>query len=118
MLFSPKHILVPVAVDSDQELALAEHAMLVACDIAVKFSSHITLLHLEPLAQAGAALDPTGEIYRNIAKTLEARLKKSTSKVSALKGIAKSHGVHTSARVLDSLADTADAILKAVVDLK
>ena len=53
MTFDPKHLLVPVAIDPDDDFRLAEHALFAACDIAEKFSAKITLLHLAPVLSPG-----------------------------------------------------------------
>lgn len=115
MLFSPKHILVPAAVDSEQDLDLARHSVLVACDIALKFSSRITLLNLAPLPQPGsAALDPSGQIYQAMGKILQDRLKLDHKKLDELKKAIEDQGISVSACVINDVDDTADSILNSV----
>lgn len=119
MLFSPKHILVPVAVDSEQDLELAKHAVLVACDIAQKFSSKLSLLHLTSLPQPGAAaLDVTGELYRSMDEIVKDKLRFGDKKLSELKELAKNLGVSVDSAVIESLEDTAQAILSSAAMLK
>lgn len=119
MLFSPKHILVPVAVDSEQDLELAKHAVLVACDIAQKFSSKLSLLNLTSLPQPGAAaLDVTGELYRSMDEIVKDKLRFGDQKLSELKVLATDQGISVDSSVIESLEDTAQAILSAATVLK
>ena len=115
MLFSPKHILVPAAVDSEQDLDLAKHSVLVASDIARKFSSRITLLHLAPLPQPGsAALYHSGQIYQAMGKILQDRLKVDHKKLAELRKAIEDQGISVSTCVLSDMGDTADFILASV----
>lgn len=120
MSFAPKHILVPVAIDPDDDFKLAEHAMLAACDIAEKFSSKITLLHLAPMPSpgGGASVDVSGQIYQSFMLVLQARLDRGRLKVKELQDRAKSRGIVVEGRVVDSLERTATVILDTADELK
>lgn len=120
MSFAPKHILVPVAIDPDDDFMLAEHAVFAACDIAEKFSSRITLLHLAPVINpsAGAPADVTGKIYHSFMLVLQARLDRGRLKVKELEEVAKNRGIVVEGRVIDSLDRTANVILDTAEELK
>lgn len=121
MIFDPKNILVPVAVDPDEDFSLAEHALMCACEVALKFNSKITLLHLAPSAipAGGPGLDISGKLYDSLALSMHERLKERKAKVEELQNLAKIKGLSsTEARVVDSLESTANVICHAALDLK
>ncbi len=119
MSFAPKHILVPVAIDPDDDFKLAEHAVFAACDIAEKFSSRISLLHLAPVINpsAGASVDVTGKIYHSFMLVLQARLDRGRLKLKELEEAAKNRGIVVEGRVIDSLDRTATVILDTANEL-
>lgn len=119
MAFNPKHIVVPVAIDAENDMALAEHAVYAACDLAVKFSSKITILHLLPALKPGgaASIDFTGSVYESFKKVLEARLAEGRRKVQDLEKSVNKRGIEVDARVMESLDDTSKVILEASEDL-
>ena len=119
MVFTPKHILVPVAIDPDDDFKLAEHAVFAACDIAEKFGSKITLLHLAPIMSpgGGAGVDISGKIYHSFMLVLQARLDRGRLKLKELQESAKERGISVEGRVVDSLEGTAEVILETAKDL-
>lgn len=123
MSFLPKHILVPVAIDPEYDLSLAEHAVLASCDIAEKFSARITLLHLVSAISPGsqANIDVSGQIYQAFLDVIEARTKQGHLAINELQNLVKNRGIAVHGRVLDSVDRTADVILetadKLMVDL-
>jgi nucleotide-binding universal stress UspA family protein len=120
MLFAPKHILVPVAIDPDEDLAIAEDAVFTACDIAEKFSAKITLLHLTTVVMAGgsAGMDVSGKIYESYVKVLKSRLVRDKEKLTELQEMGKNRGINVESRVIDSLDSTASVILATALELK
>lgn len=119
MSFAPTHILVPVAIDPEEDFSLAEHAVFAACDIAEKFSSKITLLHLAPVVTPGGAagFDVTGRIYDSFINVLKARFDFGRMKLKELQEAAKGRGITMEGRVIDSLESTAHVILETAQEL-
>src|SRR6266536_5886884 len=105
MSFHPKHILVPVAIEPDEDFSLAEHSLMAACDLALKFNSKITMLHLAQsmIVGGGAGLDVSGTLYDSIVQVLEQRLAHRKHKVEELQNLAKIKGLTVEGRVIDSL---------------
>ncbi len=120
MSFAPKHILVPVAIDPDDDFHLAEHAVFAACDLAEKFASRITLLHLAPVINpsAAASADVTGKIYHSFMLVLQARIDRGRLKLKELEEVAKNRGIVVEGRVIDSMDSVASVILDTADELK
>lgn len=112
-MFDPKHILVPIAIDPDEDLSQALYSVNVACDIANKFKSSITLLYLAPLLQSGdgSAIDVTGQVYQILEQTLQARVDRGRKKLIELEKFAKDRGVSANGQILDSFDGTAKVIV-------
>lgn len=119
MSFAPKHILVPVAIDPDEDLTLAEHAVIAACDLAEKFAAKITLLHLAPVLTPGSAgVDVSGTIYESFNEILKTRLERGRLKLKELQETAVGRGLRIESRVIDSLESTANVILASADELE
>lgn len=116
MLFAPKQILVPVALSNEEQLGLATHSVLTACDIAEKFSSNISLLYLTSMPAPVFNLDPSGHFYRAMADVLKNRLKNELDSINYLKHMIENRGLSAKARVVENLDDTADAIIAASLE--
>ena len=112
MTFVPKNILVPVATEKRDDLALAKVAIDAACDLAKPFGAAITLLHLEPAINPGssAAIDVSGKIYHSVSLVLKSRMARGRSKLEALKDYAEELGADVNIKVVDSFENTAEAI--------
>lgn len=119
MSFAPTHILVPVAIDPDEDFHLAEHAVHAACDIAEKFNAKITLLHLAPtvVLGSGPGVDMSGKIYESFMEILEARLARGKMKLKELQAEAARRGITIEGRVVDSLESTASVIVHTANEL-
>ncbi|HXW52855.1 MAG TPA: universal stress protein [Myxococcota bacterium] len=113
MSFSPRHILVPVAIDTEDDLHLAEQALFVACDMAEKFASKITLLHLAPVITPGvsASVDMSGRMYHSFIKVLETRLAHGRRKLGELRDLAEKRGLNIRGQVIESLERTGGVIV-------
>src|SRR3989338_2505093 len=75
MSFAPKHILLPVALEPEDDFDLALFALESACDIAECFKSEITLLTVVPPSYAQTTqYDVNSYVYRAFALLLKARL--------------------------------------------
>ncbi len=120
MTFEPKHILVPVAIDPGEDFSLAEHSLMVACDIALKFNSKIALLHLAPslIAGGGPGVDILGQAYDSLSRILQERLAHRKHKMEELQRLAQIKGISVEGRVVDSLESTASVICQAAQELK
>lgn len=119
MSFAPQHILVPVAIDPDDDFSLAEHAVFAACDLAEKFSSRMTLLHLAPVINpsAGAGADVTGNIYRSFMLVLQARIDRGRLKIKELEDVVNKRGIVVESRILDSVNSVASVIIDTAGEL-
>lgn len=119
MAFEPKHILVPVAVEAEGDMGLAEQAVFAACDLAAKFSSKITLLHLVSSSGPGssASIDFSGQVYQSFMALLKARVKDGKRMLKELEKTAQERGIEVETRVMESLDSTAKVILEAACDL-
>lgn len=119
MVFAPQHILVPVALEPEDDLGLAENAVLAACDIAEKFSSRITLVHLAPALIPGgtASFDVTGQIYDSFLNILKARFDFGRMKLDELAAEAKKRGIVIEGRQVESIETTVQVILESAVEI-
>jgi nucleotide-binding universal stress UspA family protein len=119
-MFDPKHILVPIAIDPDEEPRAAQHAVGIACDIASKFKASITILYLAPLLHSGdgSAIDVTGQVYQVLEQTLQTRVDLGRKKLIELENLAKDRGISANGRILDSFDGTAKVILDFAEDIK
>lgn len=113
VFFAPKHILVPIAIDPDDDVKLAKHALGVACDMARKFNAKITLLHLTTPIMVGSApgMDITGKIYESFLAIMENNKLQGKLKLQELEQAAKAQGLNIESRVIDGLESTANAII-------
>lgn len=117
--FSPKNILVPVAIDPDEDFHIAQYSVLAACEIATQFNAKITILNLAAMPVPGDVvdLDFSGEAYRSLLEILEAKMDRGKLKVEELKDLAKSRGVEVQGRVVDHVDKTAQVIADTADDL-
>lgn len=120
MSFAPQHILVPVAIDPDEDFHLAKDAVLTACDIAEKFLAKITILHLSPtlVVGSGPGVDVSGKIYESFLEILEARLARGKLKIKELQAEAKKRGISVEGRMVESLEGTASVIVDTAAELR
>lgn len=112
MTFAPKHILAPLALAPEDDYELAEHAVDVACDLAEKFGSQVTLLHLASLTSPAqsAVMDVSGKIYQTLALVLQARISRGRMKLAELQKRVEKRGIPVNSSVIDSPESIAHAI--------
>jgi len=112
MTFSPKKILVPVAIDPEDDIELANHAIDVAADIAKKFGATVVLLHLAPVLAPGgtAGVDVSGKIYRTITLVLQANLTRGRMQLKEMKERLTAMNIPAESIVLDSFEPMASMI--------
>lgn len=112
MSFHPKNILVPVAIDPEDDFELARFAVSAACDIAQKYDSKLTFVSVSSITNPGgsASFDVSGKLYRTISLVLKARMSRGRMKLKELQEIAEDRGVSVEGRVIDSLERTANVI--------
>jgi nucleotide-binding universal stress UspA family protein len=120
MTFAPKHILVPVAVEPEDDEELARYAVDVACDIAKAQKGKITILSLAQAVMpgGGAGVDVSGKVYHTMALVLQARLSRGQSKLQELKERAALLGVEAETRVLESPDSAAVSICENAKELE
>lgn len=117
MTFAPSHILVPVAIDPDDDFKLAKHAVYAACDIAEKFASKITLLHLAPMVTPVGTVDPSGKIFESLVSIVQERHLRGKLKLQELQTYAQTRGISIEGRVVDTVESTAAVILATAQEL-
>lgn len=119
MSFAPHHILVPVAIDTDDDVSLAEQAVMTACDLAEKFDAKITLVHFASTLPVGAPtnLDVTGHVFDTLMKILQARFNLGRLKLEELQKEARARGIKIEGRVIDSIESTAHVIVDTAAEL-
>jgi len=112
-MFDPKHILVPIAIDPDEDVTEALHAVGIACDVANKFNASVTLLYLAPLLQLGdgSVIDVTGQVYEVLEQTLKTRVDRGRKKLKELEKFATDRGVAVNGQIFDSFDGTAEVII-------
>jgi len=117
MTFAPKHILVPLAVEDNDELAFAEQAVSASCDLAKQFGSKVTLIHFasvpSPLPAQDENADASARIYETMAMVLQERLKSAKEQLVKLQKKAEEQGVKTELHVVDADESIAHAICHA-----
>ena len=86
MRLAPKKILVPLALDSDEEREIAEAAVEAACDLAKAFGAELLLTHAAPPPVPVVGPDLSGETLKVLSQVIEERV--STAK-NALAGFEK-----------------------------
>lgn len=113
MSFAPTNILVPIAIESEDDLFLADHALSAACDLAQKFSAKITIVHLTKAMIAGgsAGMDMSGKIYQAFMQVLEAKIARGRTKLKELQSTVEERGIAVEVRLMDSLEKTSDVII-------
>lgn len=112
MAFSPRHILVPLALDANDDPRMASKAVDAACALALKFGSRVTLVHFAtvpspPKADGNKATD---KIYSTLAMLLEQRLESGKEAIAKLEERARSQGVTVESSVVDVQESVAHAI--------
>lgn len=119
MTFSPQHILVPVAIEPEDDEVLAHFAVDVACDIARGSKGKITLLSVAQATfpAAGTGLDISGKIYHTMAMVLQSRLSRGQSRLQELKERATQQGAEVDTRILESPSSIALAICETAKEL-
>lgn len=120
MAFSPTKVLVPLAIEPEDDMALAEYAVDVACDLAGKFGAELLLVSVDapfmPVPTAG--IDASGQIYHAASLVLQARLTRGREVLGNLKKRAESRNVVAQARLLESDDRIANVICDTAKDTK
>lgn len=99
MNFKPKKILVPLAVDSDEERELSQAAMEAACDLAKAFGAELLLTHAAPPPVPVVGPDLSGETLKVLSQVVEERLQAAKKALGAFEEQAKQAGVKASSVV-------------------
>jgi len=113
--FAPKTILVPVALDPDDDPAFAGESIKAATSLAKQFSSRVILLNLASAVSPGmsAPIDMSGKIYQVASTVLQARLTRGREELAHLEDDVKKAGVAVESHVLEALDSPANAICDA-----
>lgn len=96
MSFAPKKILVPLAVEQDDELALAREAVDAACDLAKAFDAELVFMHAAPPPVPIVGPDLSGETYRALKGVLEARVQEAEERLTEFEKQADARGLRSS----------------------
>jgi nucleotide-binding universal stress UspA family protein len=93
MKLSPKKILVPLALDSDEERQIAEAAVEAACDLAKAFSAQLVLTHAAPPPVPVVGPDLSGETLKVLSQVIEERMETAKKALEGFEKKAKEMGV-------------------------
>jgi nucleotide-binding universal stress UspA family protein len=96
MSFAPKKILVPLAVEQEDELALARDAVDAACDMAQAFGAELLFMHAAPPPVPIVGPDLSGETYRALRGVLEARVADAEQRLGEFEKQAAARGLRSS----------------------
>ncbi len=120
MVFLPKVILVPLAVEPEDDFALAQFSVEAACDIAAQFHANLILFTVAAPLMPGssASVDVSGKIYHAVALVLQARLTRGREQLATLQAIAQKRGISADARILESEDSIAHVVCDAVKENK
>lgn len=111
MSFAPKHILLPVAVELEDDFDLAIYALESACDIAERFKADISLLYVIPPTYAQTTqFDVNSDVYRAFSLVLKARLGRGQEQLTELSKRAAARKIKTHKEVLETEETIAEAI--------
>lgn len=99
MSFAPKKILVPLALEQEDELELSREAVDAACDIARSFDAELVLVHASPPPIPIVGPDLSGETYRALKSVLDARVEDAAAKLEELAKVAEARGVRAATLV-------------------
>lgn len=114
MSFEPKHILTPLSLDPEDDIELAKKAVDVACDMASKFGSRLTLLHLASISVPAQSVgfDTSGKIYETLALVLQERSLKARISLAELQKHVESRKINVKSIVVDTPESLAHGICR------
>ncbi|MEI6805560.1 MAG: universal stress protein [Myxococcaceae bacterium] len=111
MYFSPKHILLPVALEPEDDFDLALKAVDSACDLADSFQSEITLLSLTPPSYAQSTqYDVNSDVYRAFELLLKAKLSRAAELLAKLQKKVEDRHIKVVAEAVETEQTVAEAI--------
>lgn len=118
MSFSPKKILVPLALEHEDEIALARDALEAACDIARAFDAELVLLNAAPPPVPVVGPDLSGETYRALKGVLDARVADAERKLEEFAKTAEARGVRAATLVRSEPDSVAQVIVRVAEEEK
>jgi nucleotide-binding universal stress UspA family protein len=93
MRLAPKKILVPLALDGDDERKLAEASVEAACDLGKAFGAQLVFCHAAPPPVPVVGPDLSGETLKVLSQVIEERIDAAKSSMKLFEEKAKSMGV-------------------------
>lgn len=119
MTLQPKHILVPISLNPEDDQTLARHAVEAACDLAEKFGSKITLVHMASISiPSHIGVDATGQIYETLSMVLNERTTRARLLMADFQKQVEARKINVTSSVVDITESTAHAICETAQDLK
>ena len=115
MRLAPKKILVPLALDSDEERKISEAAVEAACDLANAFGAALVLTHAAPPPVPVVGPDLSGETLKVLSQVIEERMSTAKKALSGFEAKAKDLGV-TATSVVRSDPDGIPRVLVSVAE--
>ena len=116
MTFQPRNIVVPVAVGTGEDIAMAERLVDAACDIAAPTHGRLSLIFVNA-QHATAMVADSGfappAYYNAMAQVWEANHTAATAALKALKARAEAKGVAVAAEIREPVEGTGEAIVAA-----
>lgn len=111
---SPKHLLVAVAVDPDDDRLLAQHLVDEACVYAAHLGARVTLLHVEVphVPAVPVTFDAPAALLEATVALQRARRKAADATLHELQKRAEARGVPVSSRTVDTFGGVGEAIVE------
>jgi len=115
MRLAPKKILVPLALDSDEERKISEAAVEASCDLAKAFGADLVLTHAAPPPVPVVGPDLSGETLKVLSQVIEERMATARTALAAFEKKAEEMGVKATS-VVRSDPDGIPRVLVAVAE--
>lgn len=113
MTFSPKHILLPVALNEGDDFSLAIQGLDSACDIADQFKAEITLLYVVPPSEMQSEYYAVNsDAYKAFSILLKTRSEHGQQLLSQLEKRAVERKINIHVKILETEQNTAVAIVE------
>lgn len=119
MKFSPKVILLPLALGPEDEIEMAREAIQAACSMAQAFKAKIVMLNVSSLENPGTDVSSniSGEMYRTLALIHDDSLKRSKAALLVFEKEITAQGLSCESRIVESLDKSSTVICEVAEDV-
>ena len=118
--FAPKIILLPLALDPEDDMSFAETSLRTGMSLAKKYSSRLVLLNLASAVAPGMAapIDVSGKIYQVVSTVLQARITRGRAQLAELEKRVALEGIAVESQVVEAFDTPAQTICESARNLK